>query len=52
MFDLREYVLCDKDDTHIAMMTTFPKPIAHTSTGICVVQQVIQYINTIHPAGF
>ena len=36
-------MLCDKDDADIAMMTAFLKQIAHTSTGIRVVQQVIQY---------
>ena len=38
-----KYVLCDKDDTDIAMMTVFRKQIAHTFNGIRVVQQVILY---------
>jgi hypothetical protein len=43
MLGLMKYVLCDKDDTDIAMMTAFRKQIAHTSTGIRVVQQAIKY---------
>ena len=42
MLGLMEYVLCD-DNTDIAMTTAFRKQIAHTSTGIRVVQQAIQY---------
>ena len=37
-----EYVLRDKDDA-ITMMTAFRKQIAQRSTGIGVVQQIIQY---------
>ena len=43
MLGLMKYVLCDKDDSDITMMTAFRKQIAHTSGGIRVVQQVIQY---------
>ena len=38
-----KYVLCDKDYIDITTMTAFRKQIAHTTTGIRVVQQVIQY---------
>jgi len=43
MLGLMKYVLCDKDYIDITMMTAFRKQIAHTTTGIRVVQQVIQY---------
>jgi hypothetical protein len=38
-----EYVLPDKSDADIAMMTAFRKQIAHKPAGICVVQQVVHY---------
>jgi hypothetical protein len=43
MLGLMEYVLRDKDDADITMMTAFRKQIAHKSAGIGVVQQVVQY---------
>ena len=43
MVVLMDYVLRDKDEADITMMTAFRKQIAHKSTGIGVVQQVIQY---------
>ena len=38
-----KYVLCDKDDTYVTMMAAFSKQITHITTGIRVIQQVIQY---------
>ena len=38
-----EYVQRDKDKADITMMTAFRKQIAHKSTGIGVVQQVVKY---------
>jgi len=43
MLGLMEYILRDKDDADITMMTAFRKQIAHKSTLIGVVQQIIQY---------
>ena len=43
MLGLMKYILCDKDEADILMMTVFRKQIAHTSNGLCVVPQVIQY---------
>jgi len=47
MMGLMKYVLCDKDESDIAMMTAFCKQITHKCTGIRVVQQVIQYEMTL-----
>ena len=53
MLGLMEYVLCDKDDIDIAMMTAFLKKIAHSSIGIRVVQQVQPNMNRhVTPRGF
>lgn len=41
-----KFVLSDKDDIDICMMTAFRKKIAHASTGIRVIQTVIQYKET------
>ena len=38
-----KYVLCDKDETDIPMMTAFRKQIARLSTRVRVIQQAIQY---------
>ena len=46
MLGLMIYVICDNDETDIAMMTAFRKQIAHTSAGIRVVPHVIQYEQT------
>jgi len=43
MLGLMVYVLRDMDEADITMMTAFLKQIANKSTGIGVVQQVIQY---------
>ena len=43
MLGMMEYVLRDTDDAYIAKMTAFRKQIAHKSTGIGVVQQIIEY---------
>jgi hypothetical protein len=43
MLGLMKYPLCDKDDTDIPMKTAFRKQIEHVSTGMRVIQQVIQY---------
>ena len=40
---MMEYVLRDKDDADITMITASRKQIAHKSAGIGVVQQIIQY---------
>jgi len=40
LLGLMEYVLCDKDDTDITIMTAFRKQITHACTGIRVIQQV------------
>ena len=42
-FDWKKYILCDKDDADIAMMTAYRKHIAHKTNGIRIVQQVIQF---------
>jgi len=38
-----KYVLRDKDDADITMITASRKQIAHKSAGIGVVQQIIRY---------
>ena len=43
MLGLMEYVPRDKDDAVITMITAFRKQIAHKSSGIGVVQHIIQY---------
>ena len=43
MLGLMEYVLREKDEADITMMSGFRKQIAHKSTGIGVFQQIIQY---------
>ena len=43
MLGLMKYVLRDKNDDDITMMTAFRIQIAHKSIGKFVVQQVIQY---------
>ena len=43
MLGLMEYILRDKDEANIAVMTAFLKQIAHKPNGIDVVQQVVQY---------
>jgi hypothetical protein len=43
MLGQMEYVLRDMDDADVTMMTALRKQIAHKSTGIDVVQQIIQY---------
>jgi len=51
MLGLVKFVLCYEYDADITMLTTFRKEIAHKYTGICVVQQVIQYEYTRLTAG-
>ena len=43
MLGLMKCVLCDKNDTDITTMTAFSKQITHTSTGVRVIEHVIQY---------
>jgi hypothetical protein len=43
MLGLMEYVLRDKDDAYITMMTAIRKQITHKSAGIGVVQKFVQY---------
>ena len=38
-----KYIPRDKDESDNTMMTAFRKDIAHKSSGIRVVQQVVQY---------
>ena len=48
-----KYVLCDNDDTDIPMITAFPKQLAHVSTRIRVILQVIQYkLTRLTPRAF
>ena len=46
MLGLMKYVLCDKDDADVMMMTDFRKRIAHKATGIGAVEKVIEYEET------
>jgi hypothetical protein len=43
MLGLMEYVLRDKDDAYITMMTAFRKQITYKSAGMGVVQRVVHY---------